>query len=67
VFEQLLQKKQIAEDERLIVSRAGGMCRATPPKAVKISPGEVSRKRWRSGVDAGGWPFAIAAAILFAC
>src|SRR5262245_56474431 len=43
------------------------MWRATPSKATKISGGELSRYRSRSGVSAGGRPLAIAAAMLLAC
>src|SRR5262249_62006026 len=43
------------------------MWRATPSKATKISRGELSRYRSRSGVSAGGRPLAIAAAMRLAC
>ena len=65
-LQQLLQQKQITEGKRFIVP-PGGMWRATPSKATKISRGELSRYRSRSGVSAGGRPLAIAAAMRLAC
>ena len=65
-LQQLLQQKQITEGSASSLP-PGGMWRATPSKATKISRGELSRYRSRSGVSAGGRPLAIAAAMLLAC
>ena len=45
---------------------AGGMCRAAPVKAAKISCGELSQYRSRSALNGGGRPLAIARAIRLA-
>ena len=46
---------------------AGGMWRAAPAKAAKISRGELSQYRSRSSLNGGGRPLAIARAIRLAC
>src|ERR1019366_3704492 len=46
---------------------AGGMWRAAPVKAAKISRGELSQYRSNSVLNGGGRPLAIARAIRLAC
>src|SRR2546430_10784622 len=46
---------------------AGGMWRAAPVKATKISRGELSQYRSRAALNGGGRPLAIACAIRLAC
>src|ERR1700737_5150869 len=46
---------------------AGGMWRAAPVKAAKISRGELSQYRSRAALNGGGRPLAIACAIRLAC
>jgi hypothetical protein len=46
---------------------AGGMWRAAPVKAAKISRGELSQYRSKASLNGGGRPLAIACAIRLAC
>src|ERR1700692_4493329 len=46
---------------------AGGMWRAAPAKAAKISRGELSQYRSKASMNGGGRPLAIACAIRLAC